>query len=119
MDIKLVRFSVRLDTKAIQERASLKTWAEVLGMVPVDPKSKQPPGWVTWNLVYQELATVLIGSGHYKAYSQTALSDHRNLMEFARTLDVSVDDEPKDKPALKVVTPTVPAPAKTPSKAKA
>lgn len=113
MDIKLVRFSVRLDVTAIQERASLKTWAEVLGMVPADPKSENAPGWVTWDLVYQELATILIGSGHYKAYSTTALSDHEGFMHLARTLEVNVsDEEPEMVPAkvevmpkVKVVTP--------------
>lgn len=113
-----VSFTVQLDTEAVKNHLSLRGWVRVLDIDAVEP---------TWDHVYRELATVLVGAPHYRRFCKTAQSDADNWTGFKlydrvqvqtpATPGFEMPDKPEpDKP--KVVTPPpTPAPRKAGAKA--
>lgn len=108
--ITQVTFTVQLDTDAVQNHLSLGGWVKVLNIDVVEP---------TWDHVYRELATVLVGSPHYRRFCNTAQWDSKHWTAFKLYDRVetntpatpgfeqtSEDAKPTEKP--KVVTPPTP-----------
>lgn len=94
-----VTFDVTLDLKKIEQH-SLDWWAAKLDIEQMIGSEE-----LTWSLVHQTLARVLVGSEHYQMYSIMAI-DHQSHLGQYGTVEVRSGREP-----IKVTQNLTPPPA--------
>ena len=98
-----VRIELRLNTDAIKEDATLEQWWGILRLRDrvIDPD---------WNIVYNEIAAIIIGSEVYRLFCKTAYEDNDRFARYlrGRVNSVKAEDEKPPAPVTKLVPKVVP-----------